>query len=149
MLQRSTCYITIITLLLGTIGGQLTEICPFGPSSSIRDPRWQPVPQRFEIITELSSGNVLTELSQAFSSTRDSVSFNYKGSKFIRSISFFICANQISLIRTSSILLGLPNQRTNYHHLFNCSWSSDSCLCCSKHQHRFSEFNYTRHGTFS
>ena len=59
MLQLSLCYITIVLLLIGSSHGQLDPfLCPNGPSSNIPDPKWSAVPPRFEIVTELVSGNV-------------------------------------------------------------------------------------------
>ena len=52
------------------------SLCPDGLSSPIPDPKWSTIPLRFEIITELVSGNEAIELSQAFSTNRDSVAIN-------------------------------------------------------------------------
>jgi hypothetical protein len=47
--------------------------CPDGPSAPIPDPKWSTIPTRFEIMAELFHDKVVMEISQAFSTTRDSI----------------------------------------------------------------------------
>lgn len=76
-MQQRTIHIIIVFLtFLSAVCGQLDpSLCPDGPTSTV-DSRWQPIPSRFEVITELITGNEMAELSQAFSTQRDSIEFS-------------------------------------------------------------------------
>lgn len=111
MLKRSTSYITILTVLITAIAGQVDpQLCPSGSSSTILHPLWQRVPSRFEIITEVSSAEGLIELSQAFAPRRDAVTFTLRGSKSSRMHSCSYPRLSASLISTSSMLLEFLDQ---------------------------------------
>lgn len=73
-MRQFAAVLVIIVFSLTTIiyGQTFSDICRNGPTSST-DPRWQKVPNRFEIITEAISGNELLELSQAFALDRDAI----------------------------------------------------------------------------
>lgn len=73
MQQLRIFLVAVFLTLACTIYGQIDpQICPNGPTS-ITDPRWPGIPSRFEIVTELISGNEMIELSQAFTTERDTV----------------------------------------------------------------------------
>lgn len=67
--------ITILSVLIATIHAQQLDqaVCPEGPSSSIANPDWFPVPNRFEVIGELNDGQRTIEFSQAFALGRDAI----------------------------------------------------------------------------
>ncbi|CAF1354200.1 unnamed protein product [Rotaria sordida] len=69
--------IVICLSLVSIIYGQDLQWCNNGPIT-IPDPKWRTVPSRFEIITELISGNEMMELSQAFSVQRDAIATSSK-----------------------------------------------------------------------
>jgi hypothetical protein len=73
---------TIAVIVVSAIHAQQINptLCPDGAIEFV-DPSWSPVPSRFEIMTELVTGNDVAELSQAFSSQRDAIVFTSKGSK--------------------------------------------------------------------
>jgi hypothetical protein len=78
MLQLVTYLIGIAFVFISTTDAQLDPtLCPAGPTT-IPDPKWRPVPPRFEIITELVASDGVMELSQAFSPTRDAIMANAK-----------------------------------------------------------------------
>lgn len=73
MLQQRWIVIFLSVLLVNLVNGQgPQENCRNG-MITIPDPQWRPIPSRFEIMTELISGNEMLELSQAFSLTRDAI----------------------------------------------------------------------------
>ncbi|CAF3555371.1 unnamed protein product [Rotaria sp. Silwood1] len=76
-MQQLRIFLIILSLILtSVIYGQLDpQLCPNG-SIINPDPNWRSIPNRFEIMTELISGNEIMELSQAFSSVRDAVMTN-------------------------------------------------------------------------
>jgi hypothetical protein len=83
MLRLLTCLIGIAFVFINTIDAQLDPtLCPNGPTS-IPDPKWRPIPPRFEIITELVANDGVMELSQAFSQTRDAVAANAKSNSLL------------------------------------------------------------------
>ncbi|CAF0938858.1 unnamed protein product [Rotaria sp. Silwood1] len=67
-------YLLSITIVFITkCHGQFDQsLCPDGPDKTI-SPNWHTIPPRFEVTTELVSGNDVMELSQAFSPTRDAI----------------------------------------------------------------------------
>ncbi|CAM2718156.1 unnamed protein product [Rotaria socialis] len=66
--------LAIACIFISTTHGQFDYgLCPDGPTSNTQDPKWRPVPPRFEIVTELVSESEVWELSQAFSTTRDAI----------------------------------------------------------------------------
>ncbi|UJR15782.1 hypothetical protein I4U23_002715 [Adineta vaga] len=77
-MQRIELYQIILNLaLITSIHAQVDpQLCPDGPSAPIPDPKWRPIPSRFEIITELVSDIETIELSQAFSTQRDALATN-------------------------------------------------------------------------
>jgi hypothetical protein len=83
-MQSSACLITIVLLLVNAINGQIDfEICPRGATAPGHDPKWSTIPHRFEIMTELITGNDVVEFSQAFSALRDAISINYKNGNIL------------------------------------------------------------------
>ncbi|CAF3878436.1 unnamed protein product [Rotaria sp. Silwood1] len=70
-------FLILISLALVSIicGQENLQWCNNGPTTS-PDPKWRKVPSRFEIMTELVSGNETMELSQAFSMQRDAIVTN-------------------------------------------------------------------------
>ncbi|CAF0925746.1 unnamed protein product [Rotaria sordida] len=76
-MQQLRIFLIIHSLILtNVIYGQVDpQLCPDGPITK-PDPNWRPIPYRFEIMTELISGNEMMELSQAFSNIRDAIMIN-------------------------------------------------------------------------
>ncbi|CAF1123846.1 unnamed protein product [Rotaria sordida] len=76
-MQQLRIFLIILSLILtNVIYGQVDpQLCPSGPITN-SDPNWRPIPNRFEIMTELISGNEMMELSQAFSNNRDAIMIN-------------------------------------------------------------------------
>lgn len=85
-----TTLILLFSALISSINAfQLDpDLCPDGPSSSISDQRWRPIPGRFEIITECTSENTIFEVSQSFTQNRDSITLNSAAGTKIKSIPF-------------------------------------------------------------
>jgi hypothetical protein len=76
MSRLQICLLTVAVVLISAINAQPDpSVCPGGvPSIGVPDPRWHPIPHRFEIMTELvTGGNEISEVSQAFSPKRDAV----------------------------------------------------------------------------
>jgi hypothetical protein len=76
MFQLSTYLVGIVFILVNTVHAQVDPSLCADTSSSPQDPKWRTIPSRFEIISELITGNDVIELSQAFSPTRDSLAFD-------------------------------------------------------------------------
>ncbi|CAF3453086.1 unnamed protein product [Rotaria sp. Silwood2] len=76
MRQLRSSLILISLALVSVICGQENlQWCNNGPTTN-PDPKWMKIPSRFEIMTELASGNEIMELSQAFSMQRDAILTN-------------------------------------------------------------------------
>ncbi|CAF1066270.1 unnamed protein product [Adineta ricciae] len=74
---RLLCQIILSFTLIALINAQVDpQLCPNGASAPIPDPKWRPVPSRFEIVTEMVSDTEVMELSQAFSTQRDAIATN-------------------------------------------------------------------------
>jgi hypothetical protein len=70
--------VCIMFLLLPLIQAQFDPAwCPDGPTPPTVDPKWTTIPTRFEILVELVSSDEVIEISQAFSTTRDSIAKNF------------------------------------------------------------------------
>lgn len=73
----SQCFVFFIGILL--IVHPLIEAqdeldwCADSPPSSEIDPNWSTIPIQFEILAELVGDNKATEITQAFTPTRDSI----------------------------------------------------------------------------
>jgi hypothetical protein len=82
-MQRVARLLLVIAIaLVNVLDAQIdTGLCPDGPIRFI-DPSWPIVPLRFEITAELVEANDVAEISQAFSSQRDSMVFNLRGCKY-------------------------------------------------------------------
>jgi len=90
MLQLSTYLVGIVFILVNTIHAQVDPSLCTDTSSSPQDPKWRTIPSRFEIISELISGNDVIELSQAFSPTRDSLAFDSAAGNLVFDIIFLL-----------------------------------------------------------
>ena len=79
LLCQTILSFTLITLINAQVDPQL---CPNGASAPIPDPKWRPIPSRFEIVTELVSDTEVMELSQAFSTQRDAIATNSRYGRY-------------------------------------------------------------------
>lgn len=110
MQQKLTILLALTIVLLTAIDAQISpKICPFGEITGI-DPRWKPLPSRFELITELVEGDVVAEISQAFSPYRDAIVLGEMGSKFSFSsiepfFNYFVLFFKVRSIFTGTTIL--------------------------------------------
>ncbi|CAF0850504.1 unnamed protein product [Adineta ricciae] len=83
MFRLPTYLLGILLIFVCTNYAQVDPgLCPEGATSPVPDPKWRTIPPRFEIMTELISDKSITELSQAFSTTRDSIFWNANGGPY-------------------------------------------------------------------
>ena len=89
MSQWSTFFISVLLIFSSRIVAQEeSDWCADSPSSPEIDPNWSTIPTEFEILAELVADNKATEITQAFSPSRDSI---YKNSaRGIHSFIFII-----------------------------------------------------------
>jgi hypothetical protein len=81
MVQLLTSLVGVIFILIHANRAQFNpEWCPEGLTPPGLDPKWRPVPSRFEIIGELVAGNEVMEIGQAFSTNRDTIAKNLANS---------------------------------------------------------------------
>jgi len=74
MIQRLTFFIGILLVLLTLNQAQNdSDWCADSPSPPDVDPNWRVVPNRFEMLAELVQDKEAMEITQAFSTTRDSI----------------------------------------------------------------------------
>lgn len=82
MQQLRIFRVAILLTLTSTIYGQGDlQLCPGGLITTV-DPKWVPIPPRFEAVTEMISENQLLEISQAFSLQRDSIMMSSREGPF-------------------------------------------------------------------
>lgn len=80
---EKSLFIFIVAYFVSTHGQGIDPLlCPNGATPTPPDPRWRLSTQRFEIITELTDGAQALEVSQAFSTSRDSIAVVAGGRKF-------------------------------------------------------------------
>ena len=108
MIRLLISFVGIIFVLLPIIEAQFDpEWCADSPPPVDIDPNWRVVPDRFELLAELVQDKEAMEITQAFSSTRDSIVKNSaRGIRLLYRLTdcFFSC-----LTRSSFILLVLFN----------------------------------------
>ncbi|UJR30823.1 hypothetical protein I4U23_018340 [Adineta vaga] len=74
MFRIPVYFLGILFVFIHTNNAQVDPgLCPDGPTSPVPDPKWRTVPSRFEVVTELITDKTITDISQAFSTTRDSI----------------------------------------------------------------------------
>lgn len=78
MFRLSTYLLVIACVFINANYGQQLDpsICPGGATPAVANPLWRPVPDRFELTSEVVSGSEVWELSQAFSKARDAIFVN-------------------------------------------------------------------------
>lgn len=83
MVQLRISLLLFISACLIAVKGQTIDpgLCPAGATPTPVDPRWRYSTERFEIITELVADAEVIEIAQAFSTARDSIALNARGSE--------------------------------------------------------------------